>query len=186
MGGLAAPRTSRLCEGAAAIITVSWLVLRSPPRCRRRHRFLVGSHPPTAPSELSSSSFFVGQCLGGPRGSPDPPAHARGLPPPRAPRPRPPAGCVTPATGGRFTNLELEPRTIPGTFVLGKMHKIARRNDWNRSQGLRWPMNINFLRNVIFFQTNLSETKSRFSVQFYAFCPEQKFLGWSWARVPDG
>ena len=28
---------------------------------------------------------------------PDPPAYARGLPLPRAPRPRPPAGCVTPA-----------------------------------------------------------------------------------------
>ena len=75
--------------------------------------------------------------------------------------PQPPARCVAqvPKTGA---HPELEPRTIPGTFVLGKMHKIARRNDWNRSQGLRWPMNINFLRNVIFFQT---------------FCPEQKFLG---------
>ena len=35
---------------------------------------------------------------GGLAAPPHPPAHARGLPPPRAPRPRPPAGCVTPAT----------------------------------------------------------------------------------------
>ena len=70
--------------------------------------------------------------------------------------------------------LELEPQTIPGTFVLAKIHKISRRKNWHRSQSLRRPWNTIFSRNVIFFQTNLARSPTWNSSPR----PSQELLFW--------
>ena len=48
-------------------------------------------------------------------------------------------------------DLELEPQTIHGTFVLAKIHKKSRRKNWDRFQSPRRSRNQNFSLNFLLF-----------------------------------